>query len=182
MAYMKISPRIFTATILFFVCLQLMSCSSSSANGNSPNGSASPASTNIQAKWVITATEVGGSTSTFNVSLVSSTCTVFTPIGTFNVQGPSCFIADDNTGQGSISGTGNFFYAPQGVLIGVSANPAPSGASVDLLFAEADQFGDAAVFGGNGTITNGTLTGNWSCNPNSPVCNGLSGTFSGTIQ
>jgi hypothetical protein len=53
---------------------------------------------------------------------------------------------------------------------------------MDLLFAEADQFGDAAVFGGTGTVTSGALTGTWSCNVDSPVCFGLTGTFSGTKQ
>lgn len=100
--------------------------------------------------------------------------------GTFTVEGPACFIADNNTGQGSISGTGSFIYPPAAVLIGVAANPATANAPIDLLFAEADQFGDAAVFGGTGTVSNRTITGTWACNPNSPVRFGLSGTFSGT--
>jgi hypothetical protein len=166
---------------LLIASMLLTGCSSSSTNSNS-GAQGNAATTNIQGSWTITASEVGGSSSVFNVTLVSSPCSVITPIGTFTVQGPSCFIADDNTGQGSISGTGNFFYPPQGVLIGVSTNPAPSNASIDLLFAEADQFGDAAVFGGNGTVSGGKLTGTWSCNPDSPVCTGLSGTFSGTLE
>jgi hypothetical protein len=109
---------------------------------------------------------------------------VSTPVGTFTVQGPSCFIADDNTGQGTISGTGNFFYPPQGLLAGVPYNPTPSNgsATVDLLFVEADQFGDIAVANGIGTVTNGTIAGTWTCNPDTPICTGLSGTFSGTKQ
>jgi hypothetical protein len=166
---------------LLIVSISFTGCGSSNSNSNS-GAEANAATTNIQGSWAITASEAGGSSSVFNVTLVTSPCSVATPIGTFTVQGPSCFIADDNTGQGSISGTGNFFYPPQGVLIGVPANPAPSNASVDLLFAEADQFGDAAVFGGNGTISGGKLTGTWSCNPDSPVCAGLTGTFSGTLQ
>ena len=45
-------------------------------------------------------------------------------------------------------------------MIGVPANPASAYASIDLLFAEADQFGDAAVFGGTGTVSSDSLTGN----------------------
>jgi len=161
---------------LLFIGILLSSCgSSSSQNSNST-------STNIQGTWAITATEPGSAGSVFNVTLVSSPCSVATPIGTFTVQGPACFIADDNTGQGSISGTGSFIYPPAGVLIGTPANPASTNASLDLLFAEADDFGDAAVFGGTGTISKGTITGTWACNPASPVCFGLSGTFTGTQQ
>jgi hypothetical protein len=98
------------------------------------------------------------------------------------VQGPACFIADNNTGQGSITGTGQFIYPPQGVLVGSSASAVSAGtsATIDLLFVEANQYGDVAVFDGNGTINNGTMTGTWVCNTNSPNCFGLSGTFSGS--
>jgi hypothetical protein len=167
-----------SVTGLLLASILLISCGSSS----SKSGQANSPSTNLQGSWAITASEAGASSSVFNVTLVSSPCSVSTPIGTFTVQGPSCFIADDNTGQGAVSGTGSFFYPPQGVLIGVSANPAPSNASIDLLFAEANQLGEAAVFGGDGTVSNGVLSGTWSCNPNSPICAGLSGSFSGTLQ
>jgi hypothetical protein len=111
----------------------LSSCGSSNRQQPSPN---SNSTTNIEGSWTITATETGGSNSVFNVALVSSACSVATPIGTFTVQGPACFIADDDTGQGSISGTGNFFYPPAGVLLGVPSNPASPNASIDLLFAK----------------------------------------------
>jgi hypothetical protein len=70
------------------------------------------------------------------------------------------------------------------VLIGVPSDLVPSGSSstIDFLFAEADQYGDAAVFNGNGTITNGVMTGTWICNANSPVCFGEGGTFTGSKQ
>jgi hypothetical protein len=161
------------AVIASLLVLLLSGCGGSGQQSNSTS------TTNMQGNWTITATGTSSS-SVFNVTLVSSACTVATPIGTFTVVGPACFIADDNTGQGSISGTGTFIYPPQGVLLGVPANPASANASIDLLFAEADQFGDAAVFGGTGTVSNGTITGTWSCNSASPVCFGLSGTFSGT--
>jgi len=146
--------------------------------------SSGKSNTSIPGSWSIVTTESEGSNNTLQVSLVSSACSVSTPVGTFTVQGPSCFIADDNTGQGTISGTGNFFYPPQGLLAGVPYNPTPSNgsATVDLLFVEADQFGDIAVANGIGTVTNGTIAGTWTCNPDTPICTGLSGTFSGTKQ
>jgi hypothetical protein len=155
----------------------------SAACGGSPNsGSAANSSgTQLSGAWTITATENGSSGGIFSVTLVASQWSVATPVGTFTVQGSSCFIADDNTGQGAISGSGQFFYPPQGVLVGSSTNPVPPGstAQIDLLFVEANQVGDIAVFGGNGVISNGTMTGTWACNPSSPICFGLSGTFSG---
>jgi hypothetical protein len=160
----------------------LVGCGSGSKSqgGNGQNGTA----TSIHGNWSIVNTESGQTASTLQVTLVSSSCSVSTPVGTFTVQGPNCFIADDNTGEGSISGTGNFIYPPQGVLIGIPASPVPANqtASIDLLFVEADQFGDAAVFNGNGTVTNGAMTGTFDCNANSPVCSGISGSFSGTKQ
>jgi hypothetical protein len=151
--------------------------------GGGSSSTSNSTTTNLIGSWTITATETGSSsTSVFTVTLVSSPCSVSTPIGTFTVQGPSCAIADDNSGQGSITGTGTFFYPPQGVLIGATASPAPNGTSIDLLFVEADQVGDAAVFGGVGTISNGTLSGNWACSAGSPICSGLTGAFSGTQQ
>ncbi|MGC1451876.1 MAG: hypothetical protein WA830_17750 [Candidatus Sulfotelmatobacter sp.] len=164
---------------LIAVCtLILLSLALSCGSSTNPNNSSQANSTTtIPGNWVITATETGQN-AVFTVNLVPSPCSVATPIGTFTVTGPSCFIADNNTSQGSISGSGNFMYPPQGVLVGTAANPASNNAAVNLLFAEADQFG-AAVFGGVGTISNGNLTGAWTCNVNSPVCFGLSGTFSG---
>lgn len=167
----KVMQKLSVLFGLLFASLFLISCGAGSGQHLT--------STNIEGTWVITAAEEG-SGSVFNVTLVSSPCSVVTPIGRFTVQGPACFIADNNTHQGSLSGTGSFIYPPQGVLIGVAADPASTDASMDLLFAEADQFGDAAVFGGTGTVSNGTIAGSWSCNLDSPVCSGLSGTFSGT--
>ncbi|MGA8428215.1 MAG: hypothetical protein WB729_00225 [Candidatus Sulfotelmatobacter sp.] len=140
------------------------------ACGGTPKSNSTPdASTQISGAWTITANEAGSGTSVFSVNLVASQCSVSTPVGTFSVLGPDCFIADDNTGQGSISGTGQFLYPPQGVLVGSSTNAIFSNTTtaMDLLFVEADQFGDIAVFSGNGSIANGTMSGSWACNPNS---------------
>jgi hypothetical protein len=151
----------------------LMVFTSGCGAGKSANGG-STAVTQVQGAWTFTATNGVGGQSVFQVNLVSSACTVSTPIGTFTVQGASCSIADDNTGQGSISGTGSFFYPPAGVLVGLSSG------QIELVFVEADQFGDAAVINGNGTLSSGAISGTWTCNAATSVCLGFSGTFAGT--
>jgi hypothetical protein len=154
-------------------CLMFVGC----GGGNSNSG------TSLAGNWSITAMESGTPNSVMQTTLVSSACSVSTPIGSFTVQGPACFIADNNTGQGSITTTsGTFLYPPQGVLIGAQSNPTAANTSqaIDLLFVEADSSGDVAVFNGTGTISSGSISGTWSCNANSPSCTGLSGTFSGT--
>lgn len=143
--------------------------------------------TSLSGNWLITADQTAGavgdvgSSGTYQVSFVSSACNVSTPVGTVTVPGPTCFIADNDTGQGSVSAAGGSgMYPPQSVLIGTS--PARSNAPVDGFLVEADQSGNAAVFFVTGTVSNGTMTGTWSCNPTTPVCSGMSGTFSGTRQ
>ncbi len=146
----------------------------------SNNSSVDASGTEIPGDWTITANIVGLTASVFSVTFVSSQCSVATTVGTFTVQGPSCFIADYNTGQGSISGSGQFTL--MGVLVGSLSNalPANTAAPIDLLFVEADDYGDVSVFNGTGAVANGTMSGTWVCNTDSPVCAGLSGTFSAT--
>jgi hypothetical protein len=122
-------------------------------------------------------------TGSYQVELVPSPCSVTTPVGTFSIQGPICFIANNNTGQGSISGPG---ISPkstgQGVLIGVPANPLPPGMSFNLLFIAADQSLNFVEFVGGGTSANGTISGAGGCSPSTPICQGESATFSATLQ
>jgi len=101
------------------------------------------------------------------------------------VQGPVCFIANNNTAQGSISGSGlpsSSKNTGQGVLIGVAANPVPANGSFNLLFVAGDAGGNFIEFTGTGTVSNGTMTGTGSCSASTPMCQGMSGTFSGTFQ
>jgi hypothetical protein len=139
--------------------------------------------------WAVTGTaqctsNCGSPTRTYQVILVSSPCSVTTPVGTFSVQGPVCFIANNNTGDGSISGTGLPSTSKndgQGVLIGVPANPVPANATANLLFVTADG-SNFVEFTGSGTVTNGKLTGTGSCSADTPVCQGVSVTLTGTLQ
>ncbi len=158
--------------------------------GGSSSGSSSSQALEVSGAWTINV--AGGNT--LNVTLVPSPCQVSTPIGTFSVYTDSsltvlattCFIADDNTGQGSISGTGQFFYPPVGVLLGVQSDPIRANGSGPIggVFVEADSFGDYAIFNANGTAQSSgkSISGSFACNPVSTNCAGISGTFSGTHQ
>ena len=166
------------------------------AGCNSSNKTGDPSGTSMQGIWTVTATatSTGGVGSqctngvcgpgTYQLTLVSSPCSVTAPVGTFSVQGPVCFIANNNSGQGSISGTGLSIYASntgQGVLIGVPSNPVPPGSTLNLLFVAANNSG-FVEFTGSGTVGNGTMTGTGSCSASTPACQGVTGTFSGTLQ
>jgi len=142
--------------------------------------------TSLPGMWSVTGNLGSQSGSkTYQVSLVSSPCSVTTPVGMFSVQGPVCFIANNNTGQGSISGTGLLSSSKntgQGVLIGVAANPVPPNGTFNLLFVTGDANGNFVEFTGSGTVSHGTMTGTGSCSSSTPACQGVSGTFSGTFQ
>ena len=144
------------------------------------------AGTSMQGTWTVTGnlgTQSGQET--YQVVLVSSPCSVVSPVGTFSVQGPVCFIADNNTGQGSISGKGllsNASNTGEGVLIGVPANPVPDNSTINLLFVLGEKNGNFIEFTGSGTVAKGTMTGSGSCSTSTPLCQGVSATFSGTEQ
>jgi hypothetical protein len=151
-------------------------CSSAKNAGGGPG-------TSMQGTWTVTGNL--NPNATYQVVFVSSPCSVTTPVGTFSVQGPVCFTANNNIGQGSISGTGipnSSKNTGQGVLIGVAANPVPSGGVFNLLFVAGDASGTVVEFTGVGSVTNGTMTGNGSCSTSTPICQGMSSTISGTHQ
>ena len=142
--------------------------------------------TSMLGTWSVTGnlgTQSG--TETYQVVLVSSPCSVVSPVGTFSVQGPVCFIANNNSGQGSISGKGllsNASNTGEGVLIGVAANPVAANSTINLLFVLGESNGTFIEFTGSGTVANGTMTGSGSCSTNTPLCQGMSATFTGTTQ
>lgn len=165
--------------ILIFILISIVfavGCSSTKNAGGGPG-------TSMQGTWTITGNL--NPNASYQVVVVSSPCSVTTPVGTFSVQGPVCFTANNNIGQGSISGTGipnSSKNSGQGVLIGVAANPVPSGGAFNVLFVAGDASGTVVEFTGSGTITNGTMTGNGSCSTSTPICAGMSSTISGTLQ
>jgi len=168
--------------ILMVILISLVfatGCGSSKSSG-------SGATTAIPGTWTVTGNLASqGGSGTYQVLFVSSPCSVTTPVGMFSVQGPVCFIASNNTAQGSISGTGLPSTAKntgQGVLIGVAANPVPANGTINVLFVAGDASGNFVEFTGSGTVSNGTMTGTGSCSASTPLCQGMSGTFSGTLQ
>ena len=156
------------------------------AGCNSAKNAGGGSGTSMQGTWTVTGNlgSQGGS-GTYQLELVSSPCSVTTPVGVFSVQGPVCFIANNNTGQGSISGTGlpsSSKNTGQGVLIGVPSNPVSNNATFNLLFVAGDAKGEVVEFTGTGTVTNGTMTGTGSCSSSTPLCQGMSGTFTAKQQ
>jgi hypothetical protein len=167
--------------ILILILISLVFAAGCSSSKNTGSGA-----TSMPGTWTVTG-DLGsqGGSGTYQVSLVSSPCSVTTPVGMFSVHGPVCFIASNNTGQGSISGTGlpsTSKNTGQGVLIGVAVNPVLAHGTFNLLFVAGDASGNFVEFTGSGTVSNGTMTGTGSCSSNTPLCQGMSGTFSGTLQ
>jgi hypothetical protein len=142
--------------------------------------------TSLQGTWTVTGNLGSQSGSaTYQVQLVASPCSVTTPVGTFSVQGPVCFIANNNSGLGSISATGSGAHPTgnsQGVLVGVASNPVADDATFNLVFVAGNGAGNIAEFTGSGSVTAGTLKGTGSCSQDTPICLGVTGTFSGTQQ
>jgi hypothetical protein len=156
------------------------------AAGCSSSKNASGPTTSIPGNWAVTGNlgSQGPGPYAYKVTFVSSPCSVNSPAGTFSVAGPVCFVANNNSGQGSISGKGLLSNANNtgvGVLIGVSANPVPANATFNIVGVVANNAG-VVEFTGTGTVANGTMTGTASCSPNTPLCQGVSATFSGTLQ
>jgi hypothetical protein len=115
-----------------------------------------------------------------------------------SVVGPACFVAlgggcnggcvdgASNTGVNIKSSNGSGSAGSNGVepltfTIGVPTNPAPNGSTFNIQYAEAD---NATVWqmDGTGTVNNGTASGTWVCDPSTPACSGITGTFTATQQ
>jgi hypothetical protein len=174
--------------LMLILLLFAAGCSSSKSAGGT---SAGTSGTSMQGTWSITGTVQCGSAcgsgvaASYQVVFVSSPCSVSSPVGTFSVEGPVCFIANNNSGQGSISGKGLLASAKntgEGVLIGVSSNPVPASSTVNMLFVLGDSNGTVVEFTGSATVANGVMTGTGTCSTNTPICQGGTATFSGTQQ
>jgi len=152
------------------------------ATGCSTGG---PHGTPMEGTWNVTGNlgSQGPGPYTYQVTFVSSPCSVASPVGTFSVDGPVCFIANNNSGQGSITGKGLLTSAKntgEGVLMGVSANPVPDNSTINLLFVLGEANGNFVEFTGSATVANGKMTGTGACSTNTPMCQGVSATFSAT--
>jgi hypothetical protein len=150
----------------------------------SKNGSDS--GTSMEGTWAVNGSldSLNGA-GTFQLALVPSPCSVTNAVGTFSVEGPICFVANNYSGKGSISGTGlpgSSKNIGEGVLIGVPSNPVHPNTPFHLLFVLGDRNGNVVEFTGSGTVGNGTITGVGSCSATTPICQGVNGTFSGKKQ
>src|ERR1700685_67604 len=110
---------------ILILSLIVFSAACSSSNHTSGAG------TSMQGTWAATGnlSGSGSGSGTYQMALVPSPCSVTTPVGMFSVQGPVCFVANNNSAQGSISGTGlpgSSNNIGQGVLVGLAANPVPA--------------------------------------------------------
>src|SRR5262249_18631880 len=64
----------------------------------------------------------------------------------------------------------------------VPSNPVPDNAIINMLFVAGENNGNFAEFTGSGSVANGKMTGTGSCSPSTPICQGVSATFSGNKQ
>jgi hypothetical protein len=171
--------------MLNFISIVILIAFAAGCGGGPSSGGNGPGSgTSMAGTWTATGSlaNQGGSHS-YQVKLVSSACSVTTPVGTFAVQGPVCFIANNNSGNGSITGgSTTSASAGQGVLIGVAADPVPANAKFNLVFVAGYADGTFAEFTGSGTVSDNSLTGTGTCSSTTPVCQGMTGTFTGTLQ
>jgi hypothetical protein len=130
--------------------------------------------------WVITSIDNSGYSNTLQAKFVSILCEpVMLPTGIRLIPvGTSCSLADNLTGQGSISATSGYFIgSPQILVLGVGAPPTNDSA-LDFGFVQADAHGDLEEKLGKGTYIGTTITGTWQCEVGvSSRCFGLSGTF-----
>lgn len=147
-----------TAVALFALMAFVVGCGSGSGSGGG--------ATQFAGTWNVTVstTAPGYSGSVFHVNLVSGPCTIQTTAGVFGELSQYCFIADK--GQGAISETGSYFYAPQAVLVesyASSVSKGPITFGITFIESNPDVYEDVAVFSGTGTLTSGGMSGTWMC-------------------
>jgi hypothetical protein len=154
--------------------------------GCSVGKNGSDSGTSMEGTWTVNGNldSLNGA-GTYQLALVPSPCTVTNTLGSFSVQGPICFVANNYNNKGSISGTGlpgSSKNMGEGVLIGVPSDPVHANTAFHLLFVLGDRNGNIVEFTGSGTVGNGVMTGVGSCSATTPICQGVNATFSGKKQ
>jgi hypothetical protein len=104
------------------------------------------------------------------------------------VVGPACFVALGGGENGTVNGVPDSNITipnpddePLTFTIGVPTNPVPNGSVFNIQYAE--EYNDVIwQMDGTGTISNGTASGTWVCDPSTPACSGITGTFTATQQ
>ena len=116
-----------------------------------------------------------------------------------SVVGPACFVAlgggcngggcvgtpNPNMNLTSSNAGGNINAPGVEVLdftIGVPTDPVPNGSTFNIQYAEFDSGYGVWQMDGTGTINGGVASGTWVCDPSTPACSGISGTFTATQQ
>lgn len=174
--------------LLFFAGLALFLTGCGGASNSNPNQPLI-----VEGTWKVTASAISGSSGfTANIMVLtpqSGHCLVNTPLGiNFDIiNATTCFIADPNANQGSISSvTGSWAYPPAGFLIGLSsADPVPANSSAQMFgFLVETDGANVVVMDLNGTISASTktLSGTFSCDAQSPNTCSYSGNFTATHQ
>jgi len=169
---------------------------------------ATVSSVSLQGAWLFQTSIVQGmsplSYSEWHVTLTPAACEIATIAGPYSQTGQNCYLATYGCAcdagseapqppTGDISGTGDFYYDPLGVLAVAPAGELSSGAQVGLMFVEQDtDAADTTVLLGTGTVgANGAIAGTWTCDLDSPGCaaiqvagetQSLNGTFTGVQQ
>ena len=159
-------------------------CSSSKPSASSV------APTEMVGTWNVSVTGTFGTSTvpgTFQVKLISSACSVTTPLGVFSVQGSACFIANNNSGAGAISGVSipsTSKNLGQGILVGVASDPVPDNSPINMVFVSSQSGGKSfQEFTGTATISAAKMTGSGACSTASTAsCTGAAATFTATHQ
>jgi hypothetical protein len=159
-----------------FLCV---ACGCGSHQASQPATSTSPS---LSGSWTVQLTMNGTTQNLFQATLtqeaqVASGCNVATQQGTIasSALGLSgCFIADDFSGQGSLSCPPCIFQ-PQAILVYTTANSDDIG----LLVLQSDPVGAIFEFSGNGVFAGGMMSGNWVCD-SLTTCQGWSGSLTAT--
>ena len=177
--------------LLLMLAVLAAGCTSGSPNTSTTTATTPVPTTELAGTWTASGTgktSTMSATGTFQVKLVSSACSVTTPVGVVSVPGTVCFIANNNSGNGGIAGTS---ISPtsktlgQGILVGVAADPVPDNATINMVFVSATNGGKAfQEFTGTATIVSGRMMGSGSCNSSVSTsnCVGASAAFTATHQ
>jgi hypothetical protein len=168
--------------------LILIACNGCGASKSAPTQAWQPPQ--LAGSWTITVVQNKTTLNTLQAVLVQvpvgADCKI-PPLLYGPMTGDFCYVADNSTGRGSVSGTGSFIYPPEGVVVGFWTNTSTflpgttQSVNASIVFGEADTLGDSVTFDADATITgSSSMSGTWQCGTTSTVCSGMSGTFSGT--
>ncbi len=169
---------------LLMLILIVFAAGCNSSNSATGSGATTPIPGTWSATGTLACTQICPGAQTYSVVLVASPCTVDTPVGTFSVDGAVCFIANNNTASGSISGPGiptTPKSTGQGILIGVPANPVPDNSTINLLFVSASGGNSFIEFTGSASIAGGKITGTAACSASTPACEGMTASFTANL-